>query len=49
MGKARSTRDWPERGGYPRHRAIEVEREGVWLLPATEESPDHAAKRIARQ
>lgn len=53
MGKVRGTKDWPERGGYPRHRAIELEREGVWLLPAThlmmEESPDHAAKRIARQ
>jgi ADP-ribose pyrophosphatase YjhB (NUDIX family) len=53
MGKVRGTRDWPERGGYSRHRAIELEREGAWLLPAThlmmEEHPDHAAKRITRK
>jgi ADP-ribose pyrophosphatase YjhB (NUDIX family) len=53
MGKIRATKDWPERGGYPRHMAIELERGGAWILPAThlqmEESPGQAAKRIARQ
>jgi ADP-ribose pyrophosphatase YjhB (NUDIX family) len=53
MGKVRGTKDWPERGGYPRQRAIELESEGAWLLPAThlmmEEPPDAAAKRIVRK
>ena len=53
MGKVRGTQDWPERGGYPRLAAIELEREGAWLLPAThlmmEEHPDDAAKRITHK
>jgi hypothetical protein len=53
MGRVHATKDWPEKGGYPKHRAVELEHEGAWLLPAThllmEEHPDHAAKRIARQ
>lgn len=44
---------WPEKGGYPKWQALELEKEGVWLLPAThlimEESPDQAAKRIAHE
>lgn len=44
---------WPEKGGYPRHLAAKLEKDGAWLLPAThlliEESPDHAAQRIARE
>jgi hypothetical protein len=35
MGKVRGTKDWPDRGGYPRQRAIELEHEGAWLLPAS--------------
>jgi ADP-ribose pyrophosphatase YjhB (NUDIX family) len=53
VGKVRGTKDWPETGGYPRQGAIELEREGAWLLPAThlmmEEHPDEAAKRITRR
>jgi len=53
VGRVRGTRDWPEKGGFPRYRAIQLEHTNAWLLPAThlmmEESPDHAAKRIARE
>lgn len=44
---------WPRKGGYPKHLAVQLEKEGAWLIPAThllmEESPDHAAQRIARE
>jgi len=44
---------WPEKGAYPKWQALELEKEETWLLPAThllmEESPDHAARRIAHQ
>jgi ADP-ribose pyrophosphatase YjhB (NUDIX family) len=53
MGRVHGTKEWPEKGGYPKARAVELEHAGAWLLPAThllmEESPDRAAKRIARQ
>lgn len=45
---------WPEKGGYPKHLAVQLEKDGAWLLPAAthllmEESPDDAIKRIAHQ
>ena len=53
LGRPRATDSWSEKGGYPTHHAAELERNGSWLLPAThllmEESPDHAARRIANQ
>ena len=53
MGKVRGTKDWPEKGGFPRYRALQLEQDDAWLLPAThlqmEEHPDHAAKRIAHE
>ena len=49
----RASDAWPEKGGYPKHLAVKLERERAWLLPAThllvEESPDHAALRITHQ
>lgn len=53
LGRPRGSDAWPKKGGYPKHLAVRLEREGAWLLPAThllmEESPDRAAQRIARQ
>jgi len=44
---------WPRKGGYPKHLAVQLEKEKAWLLPAThllmEESPDNAAQRITRE
>ncbi len=52
LGRPRAGPAWPQKGGYPEAQARELEEEGAWLLPAThlliEESPDHAALRIAR-
>jgi len=51
LGRPRAHDAWPKQGAYPKSQALELEKEGVWLLPAThllmEESPDRAAKRIA--
>ncbi len=53
LGRPRAHDAWPTRGGYPKSRAAELEKEGAWLLPAThllmEESPDEAARRIVHQ
>lgn len=53
MGRPRASHAWPERGGYPRPRAKDLEDDGSWILPAThlkmEESPDAAARRIVRE
>jgi len=53
IGRPHAHNAWPEKGGYPKWQASELERQGVWLLPATHlligESPDQAAKRIARE
>jgi len=50
IGRPRAHDAWPEKGGYPKWQALELERQGAWLLPATHlqmgESPDQAAKRI---
>jgi len=52
LGRPKTDRAWPERGGFPLDRAKDLEADGSWLLPAThllmEESPHDAAKRIAR-
>ena len=53
LGLPKAHDGWPEKGGYPKHQARQLENQGLWLLPAThlmiEESPDDAAKRIARE
>ncbi len=53
LGRPRAHDAWPEMGGYPKSRVVELEKEGTWLLPAThlmmEESPEHAARRIAHR
>lgn len=53
LGRPHASNAWPEKGGFPRRHAAELERDGSWLLPAThllmEESPDRAARRIASQ
>jgi len=53
LGLPRGHDAWPEKGGYSKWQALELEKEGAWLLPAThllmEESPDRAAKRIAHE
>jgi len=53
LGRPRAHDAWPEKGGFPKRNAAEIEKEGAWLLPAThllmEESPDHAASRIAHE
>lgn len=53
IGRPRGHDAWPEKGGYPKWQALELEKQGVWLLPAThllmEESPDQAAERIAHE
>lgn len=53
LGQPRATEAWPQRGGFPKARAKELEDQGAWLLPAThlmvEESPNRAALRIARE
>lgn len=52
LGKPKAGDPWPEKGGYPKWRAMKLEEDGAWLLPATHlmmgEGPDKAAKRIAR-
>jgi len=53
LGRPRAHAAWPRMGGFPKRHAAEIEKEGAWLLPAThllmEESPDHAARRIAHE
>lgn len=53
LGRPHAHHAWPEMGGFPMRHAAEIEEERSWLLPAThlimEESPDHAAKRIANK
>lgn len=53
VGRPRAHDAWPEKGGFPKHHAAEIEKEGAWLLPAThllmEEAPDKAARRIAHE
>ena len=53
LGRPHANASWPEKGGYPERHAAVIERDGSWLLPAThllmEESPDHAARRIANE
>ena len=53
LGRPHAHRAWPEMGGFPLRHAAEIEKENSWLLPAThllmEESPDHAARRIAHE
>ncbi len=53
LGRPHAHNAWPEKGGFPKRHAAEIEREGSWLLPAThllmEETPDRAAKRVANQ
>lgn len=53
IGRPHAHDAWPVKGGYPKRQASELERQAVWLLPAThllmEESPDRAAKRIVRE
>jgi ADP-ribose pyrophosphatase YjhB (NUDIX family) len=53
LGRPHASKAWPERGGYPMGPASVLEKEGSWLLPAThlmmDESPDHAAKRVANE
>jgi ADP-ribose pyrophosphatase YjhB (NUDIX family) len=53
IGLPKKHKAWPEQGGLPLMHAEELEREGMYLLPAThlmmEESPDKAAMRIARE
>ena len=53
LGRPRAHDAWPEKGGFPKRNAAEIEKEGAWLLPAThllmEESPDHAASRVAHE
>lgn len=53
LGRPHAHSAWPEIGGFPIRHAAAIEKDGSWLLPAThlvmEESPDHAAKRIANQ
>lgn len=51
--RPRAHEAWETKGGFPKHWAAELAKEGAWLLPAThllmEESPDHAAHRITRE
>ena len=53
LGLPHANNSWPEKGGYPTRHAVELEKNGSWLLPAThllmEESPDRAARRIANE
>lgn len=53
LGRPHVHNSWPEKGGFPKRHAAEIEKDGSWLLPAThllmEEPPDRAAKRIANQ
>jgi len=53
LGRPHAHNAWPQMGGFPLRHAAAIEKDGSWLLPAThllmEESPDHAAKRIANQ
>ncbi len=52
FGRPRRHRAWPEKGCMPYWRLDDLIRSGAWVLPAShlmmEESPDHAASRIAR-
>lgn len=53
LGRPHASSAWAEKGGYPTRHAAKLEKSDSWLLPAThllmEESPDHAAKRIANE
>jgi ADP-ribose pyrophosphatase YjhB (NUDIX family) len=53
LGLPHANDSWPEKGGFPTRHAAELEKDRLWLLPAThllmEESPDHAARRIANE
>jgi hypothetical protein len=52
LGRPREHEAWPKAGGLPKFHSKQLEKEEEFLLPAThllmEESPDHAATRIAR-
>lgn len=51
LGRPLASAAWPEKGGFPKHQAEQLEKEGTWLLPAThllmDETPDDSARRIA--
>ena len=53
LARPRGVDAWSEKGGFPTWRALQLEKEKAWLLPAThllmEESPDKAAERIAHE
>jgi ADP-ribose pyrophosphatase YjhB (NUDIX family) len=53
LGKPRPHRDWPEAGCLPSFRVRDLVHRGQWILPAShflmDESPEHAAQRIARK
>ena len=53
LARPRGTDAWAEKGGFPTWRALRLEKERAWLLPAThllmEEGPDRAAERIAHE
>lgn len=53
LGRPHAHDSWPEKGGFPKRHAARIEKDGLWLLPAThllmEEAPDRAARRIANQ
>ena len=53
LARPRGIGAWSEKGGFPTWRALRLEKEKAWLLPAThllmEEAPDRAAERIARE
>lgn len=52
LGRPRRHPAWPEKGSLPYWRIEQIGRRGEWILPAShlmvEESPEHAARRIAR-
>jgi ADP-ribose pyrophosphatase YjhB (NUDIX family) len=53
LGLPKEHEAWPKAGGLPKFHSKQLEVKGEFLLPAThllmEESPDHAARRIARE
>ncbi len=53
LGQPKEHEAWPIAGGLPKFHSKQLEKEGVFILPAThllmEESPDHAARRITRK
>jgi hypothetical protein len=53
LGRPKEHEAWPKAGGLPKFHSRQLEKEGEFILPAThllmEESPDHAARRIARK